>query len=957
MSRILRTLSGILYLFALILSTSGTLMLSAQSNLATVRGQITDPQGASIPDATVTAVEISTNLKRTTQTHGEGQYLLSNLPAGKYVLTVERTGFAVNKQTQLTLQVGQQLTLDVGLTLASGNETVVVNAPTEELPTESTIGQNIGTEEVDQLPTSNRNFAGLAALAPGISSSGTSSMGFNAAGQHQYQNNVFVDGAPNAMKFYGTQAETFPQDWIQEFQVMTNGFAPEFGNASGAFLNVLTRSGGNKIHGRGYGFFQNAVFNSPPYGGRYVNGQPYFLPTTPDYSQRRLGGYIGGPIKRNKLFYFAGYEDFVNNATTSLSISQYWINQGYASVIPTHDSIRPLIGKVDYNINDHNRFTFRYDRTFYQDVNCSGQGGDGCNSNPLWALEKRATFSGPVWSVVGTIASTLSNRAFNEARVYYGVNEPTITSNIAGKYGQALLSDTGNLGRYSEKTYPGIALGSSSTGGTEGETALTFADNFTYVRGAHELKFGAQIYRDTFIMNIDASQKGRWTFTSDKVFNINDTTSYPSAYTIAVGTAADTESHWNPGFYAQDTWRPNQKITFNIGLRYDVDNTILAGNQYVDSYNQRAVSIYGGTAPLTKVKADLNNVAPRLGAVWAPFHSRATTFRGNFGFFYDQNHYNYNDTYINQTLQANRRYSFNVNNTTLNPFCAKNPTGCKAQLGAYLASNFPNPPDFSVIGAGQGVVNGMDPNFRIPYTIQWSGGATHQFGSHISAQADFVHSHGVDSIVQRNVNVTQNSAGAFVTIDPRFSSFSLYQNLGDIRYNGLLTRVAYQKGTSRFGVSYTLAHTTSDTTTTGVGGGAVTNPLNLAVDFGPADEDRRHNLVTDAAYTLPFKFQLSGLFTYASALPYSISDSTISFARPAPRGSLRGDDYIDLDMRAGKAFSFKDRYTATFFAEVFNLADADNYATFQGSVQSSSYKLPLTENPKRRAQFGFRFDF
>ncbi len=956
MTRHQRSLS--LSVLAILLSFLIPRLGHAQVELATLRGTVTDQQGATVPQAVVTAREIATNLTRTSTTQQDGQYLLSNLPAGQYAVTVASAGFRTVTQPQLKLQVGQQLTLDFSLLLAGSTESVVVNAQTDQLPTESAVGLNVGTREIDALPTSERNFAGLAILSPGISSSGTSSMGFNASGQHQYQNNVFVDGAPNAMKFYGTQSDVYPQDWIQEFQVMTNGFAPEFGNASGAFLNVITRSGTNDIHGRVYGFFQNAVFNSPPYAGHFTAGKPVFLATTPDYNQRRLGAYIGGPILKDKLFFFGGYEDFVNHATTSLSLSQYWINQGYQSVIPTSDSVRPFIVKADWNISSRNRFTFRYDRTFQTDINCSGQGGDGCNSSPTWALEKRATFQGPLWSTIGTLASTLSNRSFNELRVYYGVNLPTITSNIAGKYGQALLSDTANLGRYSEKTYPGIALGASSTGGTEGERMLSFTDNFTFIKGPHELKFGGQLYRDTFVMNIDASQKGRWGFNSDKVFDINDPSSYPATYTIAVGTAADEESRWNPGIYAQDTWRINKKLTLTLGVRYDVDNTILDGNQYVDAYNQRIISLFGGAAPLSKVKADLNNVAPRIGGTWSPFDSGKTTFRGNFGLYYDQNHYNYNDTYLNQTLLANRRYSFNVNNTTLNPFCATNPKGCKAQLGAYLASNFPNPPDFSVIGNGQGVVNGMDPNFRIPYTVQWSGGGTHQFGDHVSLQADYVHSHGVDAIVQRNTNVTLNSAGVFVTVDPRFSSFSLYQNLGWIKYNALLTRVAYSAGSrASFGISYTLAHTTSDTTTTGVGGGAVTNPLNLNVDRGPADEDRRHNLVVDGNYNLPLGFQISGLFDYASPLPYSISDATLSFARPAPRGSLRGDDYNDLDMRAGKAFKFKERYTATLFAEVFNLANTDNFSSYQGSVQSSAFGTPQTENPKRRAQFGFRFDY
>lgn len=942
---------------AVMLFGLGSGSATAQTALATVRGQITDPQGASLAESTVTARETATNLTRTSKSSSEGRYLLSNLPAGRYEVTVQSTGFQTTKQTQLTLQVGQQLTLDFSLLIASGADSVSVNADTEQLPTESALGTNVSTQEIDTLPTSNRNFAGLAALSPGISSSGASSMGFNASGQHQYQNNVFVDGAPNAMKFYGTQSDVFPQDWIQEFQIMTNGFAPEFGNASGAFLNVITRSGTNKIHGRVYGFFQNATFNSAPYAGRYSGGQPVFLSSTPEFNQRRLGAYIGAPLKHDKLFIFGGYEDFVNNATASLSITPYWIAQGYQALIPTRDTIRPFIIKADWNLSDKHRLTYRYDRTFQTDVNCSGQGGDGCNSNPLWSLEKRATFRGPLWGTIATLSSTLSNRSFNEVRLYFGENLPTITSNLAGKYGQDLLTDTANLGRYSEKTYPGISIGASSTGGVEGERKLGLIDNFTLVAGAHELKFGGQLFRETFVMNIDASQKGRWTFTSDKVFNINDPTSYPSAYTIAVGTAADEESKWNPGVYAQDTWRIRKDFSLSLGLRYDIDNTILEGNQFVDDYNKRIQTLFGGAAPLTQVKRDANNVAPRAGATWSPFGAGKTTFRGNFGLYYDQNHYNYNDTYLNQTLLAQRRYSFNVNNTTLNPFCSTNPTGCKAQLGAFLASRFPNPPDFSVIGNGQGVVNGMDPDFRIPYTVQWSGGATHQFGRRITAQADYVHSHGVDAVVQRNVNVTKNAAGTFVTIDPRFSTFSLYQNLGWTKYNALLTRVAYRKGLTNFGVSYTLAHTTSNTTTTGVGGGAVTNPLDLNVDRGDADEDRRHNLVTDASLNLPLGFQLSGLFSYASALPYSISDSTLSFARPAPRGSLRGDDYINLDMRAGKAFRFKERYTATVFAEVFNLADANNFTTFQGSVQSSAFRTPGAENPKRRAQFGFRFDY
>ena len=213
-------------------------------------------------------------------------------------------------------------------------------------------------------------------------------MGFSAAGQRQYQNNVFVDGATNAMQFYGTQSESYPQDWIQEFQVMTNGFSAEFGNASGAVLNVITRSGTNTLQGRGYGFFQNAKFNSPPYAGRFVNGEPVFLDSTPVFNQRRLGGYLGGPIVTNRMFFFGGFESFDNDATTSLSISEYWRNQGIRvdhshqqreAAVPDEDGLDRRARAIGVSV--------RHDRTIQKDTNCSGQGGDGCNSSP--ALDPR----------------------------------------------------------------------------------------------------------------------------------------------------------------------------------------------------------------------------------------------------------------------------------------------------------------------------------------------------------------------------------------------------------------------------------------------------------------------------------------------------------------------------------------------------------------------------------------
>jgi hypothetical protein len=929
----------------------------AQTSLATLRGRAIDQQGGVLPGATVTVRHVETNTTRTSVTEATGQYFLPSLPAGTYELTVELSGFATAKRSNVVLRVGQEAEIDIVLGVGTIQETVTVSGQAALVETQHVVGAFIDAARVENLPTVNRNFADLAQLAPGVSSTGGSSMGFSAAGQHQYQNNVFVDGATNAMQFYGTQAESFPQDWIQEFQVMTNGFSAEFGNASGAVLNVITRSGTNTVQGRAYGFFQNGRFNTPPYSGHFTNDVPVFLDTTPPYNQRRIGGYLGGPIVANKLFYFAGVESLDNSATTSLSISDYWRAQGVASIIPTSNTRRPFIVKTDWNISPNNRLSLRHDRTIQQDTNCSGQGGDGCNSSPNWALEKRATFDGPLWSALANWTSTISNRAFNEARLHYGVNKLIITSNIAGKYGDALISDIAHRGLYSEKIYPGAAFGSSVTGGLEGETNLYFSDSFTLVKGQHQFKIGGQLAQVTMYMDIDGSQKARWGFISDRVFNINDPASYPTTLSLAIGTAKDIEGHLNGGLFVQDTWQVRNNLTLNLGLRYDVDNSIVTGNQFVDAYNQRFVTAFGGPPPLTQVQRDLNNVAPRLGLVWLPTSDRRTTIRGSGGIFYDQSHFNYNDVYINQTLLAIRRYSFNSNDSTTNPFFnAADPAGSATKLRAFLAQNFPDWPDFSQLGSGGQFISRMAPDFRIPYTIQVTGGLTHELRSNVYIQADYVHSTGKDAVLSRNVNV-QLVGGRFVTIDPRFGGFTEFENRGWIDYDALQTRAEYRGSKLRLGGSYTLSKTFSNTLATGVGGGAATNPLDLSIDEGPANEDRRHNLVFDGSYVLPLDFQVAAIWRYSSPLPFSVTSSTVVFARPEPRGSRRGDDYKSLNLRLSKMFKLGGRITATGFWEAFNVMNTDNFTSYQGSLQSTQFGQPQVEFPRRQQQFGFKLDF
>src|SRR6185436_11766225 len=392
--------------------------VSAQTSLATLRGKVTDEQGGVLPGVTVTARQTETNIARSGITNETGQFYLPSLPAGTYELTVELTGFSTAART-VVLRVGQEGSADFSLKVGTLAETIQVSAVSALVETKSTLGGLIDRKEIDNLPTIDRNFAGLAQLAPGVSSSGGSSMGFSAAGQRQYQNQIFMDGATNAQQFYGTQAESYPQDWIQEFQVMTTGYSAEFGQATGGVLNVITRSGANNLQGRVYGFYRSSEFDEGPFAGRFANGEPVFLDEAPPYHNYRVGGFLGGPLVKNRVFFFGGYESYANTQSAVLAISDYWRAQGVQGVIPAENTSRVYMAKVDAALSQRHRLSVRQSRTFRTDINCSGQGGDGCNSNPLWALEKRATFNGPLWSVLGNLTSTLAGNSFNELRAYY----------------------------------------------------------------------------------------------------------------------------------------------------------------------------------------------------------------------------------------------------------------------------------------------------------------------------------------------------------------------------------------------------------------------------------------------------------------------------------------------------------------------------------------------------------
>jgi hypothetical protein len=820
--------------------------------------------------------------------------------------------------------------------------------------TRNTLGAIIDKDQIDHLPVIDRDFASLALLAPGVTiGTGGNGPSLSVNGQRGFANSFYVDGATAEWQHFGKQSSTFVQDWIQEFQVMTNSYPAEFGTASGGILNAITRSGTNEFHGRLYGFFRDDALDAAPFAGRFdARGKPEYLEATPVLSQTRLGGFFAGPILKDRLFFFAGYERFDRDSTAVLSISDYWRQRGVQSVLPgtAHDD--PFMVKLDADFAGRNHLSLRFDRTNRIDTNQS-------QLSLLETEETRHRFGGPIWTVVGSWATTIGNTRFNDLRAGYVSNKPVTVCNKSGTGGPDNL-DVGPPGTFSRQEYPGAIFGCPVFSGMQAETTLQIADTFSWAVGHHQLKAGVQAYRVRLILDEVNFHDGSWLFANDIAFDAANPASYPLMIVANSGRIAVDPARWNVYTFAQDTWQLTNDVTVNLGLRYDYDTSVQTGNEYVDAKNAQILARYGGSPLLEKTRRDTDNLALRLGVAWKPRGSRCTVVRLGAGRFYDQNHNNFNAIYLMNTLLSEGSFAFNATNPL-----SWGAFGSPQALRLYLAQNFPYFPDLSLAPASAEFIDRTDPGLKVPYTDQYTIGASHELGRGVSVEADYVVSLGWGSPAYIDENIAVSSDGIYYRPDSRFGRIGTLFNIGKATYNALLAQARYRGGRGVLHAAYTLSKATSNSSSSifaGFGGTAPTNPFDISEDQGFDDADRRHNLALDGNLMLPWSVDLSAAFIYRSAPPWSVTtrqqlDGDPFPDRPEPRNSRRGDAFTTLDVRLAKSFRLRERVRATIFWEVYNLLNTDNFSGYVGVLQSPLFGLPTGAAEKRRQQGGFRIDF
>ena len=685
-------------LIFLILTLLFPCFLFAQSFRGSIRGQVVDPNGNVIAGAKVSAKNSGTAQVRETATAEDGSYVLAELPAGEYVVVAEYAGLSPVGQNVI-VNVGSDTTANFDLTRVEKRlEQLTV---TEEAPvidtTRDVLNEVVDQRLVAELPLNGRDFGKLVALSPGATVDPSGVAGtqggfgqFNINGNRDRSNNYMLDGTDNNDPFFnnsalnqtgigGAPASLLPIDAIQEFNLQSQ-FGAEYGRNSGSVVNIVTRSGTNKLHGSAFEFFRNSALDAR----NYFNSDPQ----KSVFQNSNFGASLGGPIVKDKTFFFGAYEgqreqvgsDFLLLVPTQAQIQQARTIAGAINGTPSNPIINPgldailafypksntseipgvvrdkndgdnFIAKIDENLTDTELLTGRYAFSQSNQIFPFGSpGGYGAGSRlPQFAQ----TSPTRVQVVSVSLLSSLSPSKINEVRFGYS-RYRTSFSSLDANFDPSSIGlnfGTGKLG-LPEFDFTNIEnLGATGFSVPRGRTSQTFQilDNFTWLKGRHTFKFGGEFRRAAISNFNDNLERGIFQFTAgvglstdpvvDALANFYTAGSQDTSFcctSVSVDAGNTQRTTYNNGFsfFAQDDYRMASKFTLNFGLRWEYFGPLSEKNNLLSNLGRDGNLAMVGTDGLNGLyKRDLHDFGPRLGFAWEV--AKNTVVRAGYGIYYD----------------------------------------------------------------------------------------------------------------------------------------------------------------------------------------------------------------------------------------------------------------------------------------------------------------------------------
>lgn len=943
-------------------------MAQASRISASLHGVVTDASGARVPNAFVRARNTSTDVSRTARSDTRGFFRVVELPVGSYEVSATHAGFAPYLHSSLLLEIGSDTELDIILQPASAKETVTVTAQPSALDTsQASVTSTVDRERIEELPVESRNALQFVLIEPGILASHTrasgsphaalADSGFTTGGLRPRSNSISIDGLDNNDEFTGSSRTELSPEIVQEYQVVRNDLSAEFGGASGGSINVVTRSGSDTIHGDAFIFLQDAATNArDPFESE---------PQKPQFHRFRTGFAIGGPVVKNKTFYYAAAEQehnrgqkgsdlspatilAVNNFLSTGALPRFPTRQLGTEFAPISRAETEATGKLDHQLNSTNSLMIRYSFTNNRVA------GDAFNLGGLQDTSERGSSFITDNAVAAAWTSSFGSNAVNDLRFEAATRHAVLRTNqTAG----------------SEIVVDGLAsFGQPYSGNSrrrENHGQLT--DTFTRASGRHIWRLGATVNRVTEGDTVLDGFGGLYLFADLPSFLAAD----PDFFLQSFGNPSANYAVTAYGGFLQDHWSAFRHLTLDLGLRYDFEHLPVAFNQ------------------------DINNFSPRIGLAYN--FSPRWVVRAGYGIFFDR-----------QILAS------------LNRAIDKNGVSAFEDVadGSEAAAIFQSAMGGTAIAPLPGIAPSIfrpDPLLATPYSEQTSLGLQYLIANNLTLSADYLFVRGVKLSRTRNINLrppailtVQNAPSLGILnptpqqlgrevfgpgrANPLFNDIYQIEDSSSSSYNGLTLSLNRRMNNElEFLASYTFSKDIDDASDYYE---QPQNPFNLRDERALSLWDQRQSFVFDALWDLPIgpdedephphngrltwpvrlfdHIELAPIFTVGSSRPVNPlvgldSGRSNSFPladRPfgVGRNFLQKDALGELDFRILKYFPFGEYAHLDLVAEAFNLLNHSNATeinAYFGSGASAlpDYGEPIGGLPARRIEFSVDFEY